>query len=227
MFEELEDYRFGLRNAQRSAQARPMFSVLYTPDRGRSWFPAYGLELTSGGFKVVGRTTIPEGEIPMKLSLGNKVIDIKARQAWHSIGSSKGAPLQEYGMEILTLGTTGRDAITRWLETESVQTAEDGQEGDTIAIDPAEVDRLIPLAFQHSLKEALVRAGRLAPAASGKYPALGYEYGGVSDYKGASMHHFIVYSRVIRRNDVYNYATRVLVNENGTSVVFEPILEAA
>ena len=227
MFEELEDYRFGIRHAQRSAHAKPMFSVLYSPDRGRSWHPAYGVDLSPGGFKAIGRGQIPDGEIPVKLSLGDKVIDVRAKAAWHMPTTSKSAALQEYGMEILTLGTAGRDTIEKWLEAESVHDAEEQPDPQTIPVAPGEVERLIPVDFRRNLMHALVRAGRLAPAPNGKYPTLGFEYGGVSDYKGAQMHNFVVHSRVIRGNEVYEYTTRVLVDESGTNVIFEPLIRAA
>ncbi len=227
MFEALEDYRFSRRQAQRASQARPLFAALYSLDMGRSWLPAYGADLTPGGFKLLCHGTIREGEIPMRLSLDSRTLDVRARQVWHTSGELKGADVQEYGVEILTLGTAGRDVITEWLDREAIVQAEEAPETELLRIDPDDVSKLIPAEFQHRVIQALIRSGRLAPDRSGRYPTLTYGYGGVAKHDGRPMHQFIVHSRVIRGTDVYSYATRVSVDESGTNLFFERAASAA
>jgi len=199
MFEELEDYRFSRRRAQRATHQKALVAVLYSPDDGRSWFPAYGVDLTLGGLKVICHGTLPEGQLPLRLTLGSSTLDIRARQVWHTVGEFKGAPIQEYGMEILTLGSAGRDTISKWLANASILEVEETEGTETVEVEPADVARLIPEDFRHRLIRALVTAGRLAPDRSGRYPTLRYEYAGVTTRAGAPTHQFIVHSCVVRR----------------------------
>jgi hypothetical protein len=227
MFEELEDYRFSQRRAKRVAHAKPLFAVLYSPDSGPSWIPAYGTDLALGRFKLLSRNPVPGCPVPVRLSLGACSVSIWARRARDDEAPLEGVPVQGYGMEILALGGAGREAITQWLNHEQAMAVVESPGGAAVPIGPADVGRLIPADFRRRVASALMRAGRLAPDSSGHYFALRYEYAGVTIEANGPRHHFIVGSRVVRGNQVHAYTTNIGVDELGLKLTLESAAAAA
>jgi len=226
MFGALEDLFHQKRHARGSKRVEKTFPLLYSSDNGSSWHPAYGLDMSLTGIKVFSRTELPNGEVPMRVSLGTAVVDLRARPVWHVLGKYQAKTAHEYGMQLVAATATARERIQRWLAGKPLDepnaAAEELRE---IRLRPDDVDRLIPLAFQQRLFRELEARGRLAHV-DRTHPALvAFDYGGVTNFRGAPMHRLTIHSKVNRDDEVDRYATRVLFDESGNTIlVYDPRL---
>lgn len=221
MFAALEDLLHQKARSNRPKRVEKTFPLLYSGDNGASWQPAYGLDMSVGGMKVFSRTPIPNGEVPMRVTLGSAVVDLRARPVWHVAGKYQAKPAHEYGMQLVAATATARERIQRWVGgkplDESNVAADELKE---IRLRPDDVDRLLPLAFQQRLFGELVRRGRLAPV-DPRHPALvAYSYGGTVRHRGIPMHRLTIHSKVVRGDEEDRYVTRLLFDDSGTHVLF-------
>jgi len=221
MFAALEDLLHQKRYARRSKRLAKAFPLLYSDDNGSSWHPAYGLDMSLGGMRVFSRAPLPGGEVPVRVTLGTTVVDLRARPVWHLPGIYHGQPAHEYGMQLVAATATARERIARWvgeLPLEEQNLA--AEQLKAIRLRPDDVNRLLPLAFQQRLFAELQRRGRLG-AVDRAHPALvAYDYGGSVRYRGAPMHRLTIHSKVVRGDNEDRYVTRLLFDGTGSRVLF-------
>lgn len=221
MFAALEELLSRKRQTGRAKRVEKTFPLLYSDDNGSSWHPAYGLDMSVGGMKIFSPTALPDGEVPMRVSLGSAVVDVRARPVWHVLGKYQAKPAHEYGMQLVAATATARERIQRWIGGKPLDERNVAADQlKEIRLRPDDVDRLLPLAFQQRLFTELVRRGRLAPVDS-RHPALvAYAYGGTVRYRGTPMRRLTIHSKVVRGDEEDRYVTRLLFDDTGTHVVF-------
>ena len=221
MFAALEDFLYKKRHARGAPRVERTFPILYSPDSGKTWLPAYGLDMSLGGMKVFSRTPLPEGELQMRVSLDSTAIDLRVKTVWHVEGRYKKEKAHEYGAQLVSAGAADRERIARWLGGKPLEERNlASEELREIRLRPDDVNRLIPLAFQKRLFAELHQRGRLAHV-DAQHPALvAYDYGGVVRYRGVQMHRLTIHSKVVGPEGDERYRTRVLFDDTGTAVVF-------
>lgn len=220
MFGALEDLLYKKRHARNSTRVKKTFPLLYSPDHGASWMPAYGLDISAGGMKIFSQTEIGEGEIPMRMTLDSCLIDVRVRPAWHTKGKYKDGIAHEYGMQLVAANAVDRERIRRWLAGEPIDAPNQAQDDlKEIRLRPDDVDRLIPIAFQHRLFAELEQRGRLAPVDKTHPPLVAFNYGGMVRYRGVQMHRLTIESKVMTDDGEDRFRTRFLFDDAGTKVV--------
>lgn len=221
MFFRLEDLLSPKRHARNAPRTKRTFPVLFSPDHGQSWLPAYGLDVSLGGMRLFSQQPVPEGEVPLRVSLGRSVVDLRVKAAWHVSGHYKKGVGHEYGVQLTAANSHDREMLERWIGGKPLEETNQAQEElRDIRLRPDDVDRLIPVAFQRRLFEALAQRGRLMPV-DAQHPALvAYDYSGRVRYRGTAMHLLTIHSKVVNDDGEDRYATRVLFDDTGTTVVF-------
>jgi len=221
MFAALEDLLYKKRHARDSKRVERTFPILYSPDNGHSWLPAYGLDMSLSGMKIFSRSPLPQGELPMRVSLDATVVDLRVKTVWHVEGRYKKEKAHEYGVQLVSANAGDRERIGRWLGGKPLEERNlASEELREIRLKPDDVDRLIPLAFQKRLFAELVSRARLAPV-DATHPALvAYDYGGVVRYHGVPMHRLTIHSKVVGSEGDERYRTRVLFDDAGSRLVF-------
>jgi len=221
MFTALEDFLFQKRHGRNAPRQKRTFAVLFSPDRGENWLPAYGLDVSLSGMRLFSQSPIPEGEVPLRASLGRRVIDVRVRPVWHVSGTYKKGIGHEYGVQLVAADAPTRELLERWLggkPLEEINCAQD--ELREIRLRPDDAARLIPAAFQQRLFRELLERGRLA-AVDARHPALvAYDYAGRVRYRGTPLHLLTVHSKVVRDEGEDRYTTRILFDDGGTTLIF-------
>lgn len=221
MFAALEDLLYAKRHARRAQRVEKTFPLVFSEDNGSSWQPAYGLDMSLGGMKVFSRTPIPDGEVPLRITLGSAIVDLRARPVWHVVGKYQAKPAHEYGMQLVAATATARERIQRWVAGKPLDESNVASEQlKEIRLRPDDVDRLLPLAFQQRLFAELVRRGRLAAVDPGHPALVAYDYGGTVRYRGVPMHRLTIHSKVVRADDEDRYVTRLVFDDTGAHVLF-------
>lgn len=228
MFAALEDLLYKKRHARGTKRVERTFPILYSPDKGASWLPAYGLDMSLGGMKIFSRSPLPDGELPMRVSLDATAVDLRVKTVWHVEGRYKKETAHEYGVQLVSANAGDRERMTRWLDGKPLEERNlASEELREIRLRPDDVNRLIPLAFQKRLFAELVQRGRLAPV-DANHPALvAYDYGGVARYRGVAMHRLTIHSKVVGPDGDERYRTRVLFDDTGTALIFPDEAQAA
>jgi hypothetical protein len=215
---------FGNKNKDKRRHTRreKAFSADWTAAPEKPPVPVIGLDVSASGAGILSREPIDVDEFILRLKLDERVIPTRVKVARKLPGTLQGAKAFRYGVEFVSISADDWDAVVRW--SKGGAAAESGNKVksdlEMVKMSADDADRLMPVALQTKLLNALSRRGRLAPLAPNQQPLVGYFYGGTVKRNGLLMHRLAIVSRIadINNGPHAEFRTLFYFDENGSHI---------
>jgi len=174
-----------------------------------------GVEISPNGLVFIIPVSIAAPEFNVIAAVRDRKIPIRVKAVRADTVEHQGKRWNRYMVAFQGISADDWDVLVRHVnDTPEPTDRRKMQHQEMEQVDDAY--RLLPMAIQTKIVQALVKSGKLEEPKGHNTPLLKLFYGGLAKQAGkAPAHRFNVHSRIVKDGEVFAYDTRFLVSDTG------------
>lgn len=187
---------------------RSTFPATFTLD-GSNSFPAFGLDLSGGGMRLLTKNQLPPNgamKVSLLVMLDGRKVRLDCIRKWEETVAAPDGKRYRYGLKLKAIADGDWEYIMALTTSDETVEVHEGA-----VLTGAQRDALLPPETQHRVAEALAHAGKLEYSPGNKMPLIEYAFDGYAMKRGTPFYAFTVRSRANRPDGTQEYRTKTLV----------------
>ena len=196
---------------------KPYF-IGYSVD-GVAFLPAYGLEVSRSGMRLLGEALLPDGDFRVRVMLNKRDFLVDVKKVWEQQVPREDQLWWMTGAKFVLIGPVDREFVASYVEDKPFFEGNKLLEQlDELRKRPDKADRLLPKELLDQFLTRLVKLERLAPVAEKESPLVKYRYDGPRDRNGQRVHLITIQSKIVQDGKTQPYVTRFIFDDTGKKV---------